>query len=155
MVTPVHRTEGLSSQCQLLQKPPRGAVRRNHPGRGQGRQWRKTLPRRKEHHPQKPTCPPSSRQPAKDGVFQPGLQVGDFQKVYNRHTASKSSILLKYAKQVKNHMCFYCSLKTDLRTSLVAQWLRIRLLIQGTWVRTLAQEDPTCRRATRPVSHNY
>ena len=40
-------------------------------------------------------------------------------------------------------------------TSLVAQWLRIRLPKQGTRVRALVQEDPTCRRATKPVRHNY
>ena len=39
--------------------------------------------------------------------------------------------------------------------SLVAQWLRICLLMQGTRVRVLVWEDPTCRRATEPVSHNY
>ena len=39
--------------------------------------------------------------------------------------------------------------------SLVAQWLRIRLPMQGTRVRALVREDPTCRRATKPVSHNY
>ena len=39
--------------------------------------------------------------------------------------------------------------------SLVAQWLRICLPMQGTWVRALVWEDPTCRRAARPVSHNY
>ena len=39
--------------------------------------------------------------------------------------------------------------------SLVAQWLRICLLMQGTRVRALVWEDPTCRGATRPVSHNY
>ena len=38
---------------------------------------------------------------------------------------------------------------------LVAQWLRICLPMQGTRVRALVQEDPTCRGATRPVSHNY
>ena len=37
----------------------------------------------------------------------------------------------------------------------MAQWLRICLLMQGTRVRALFWEDPTCRRATRPVSHNY
>ena len=42
-----------------------------------------------------------------------------------------------------------------LRTSLVAQWLRIRLPVQGTWVRALVQEDPTCCGATKPVRHNY
>ena len=40
------------------------------------------------------------------------------------------------------------------RASLVAQWLRIRLPMQGTRVRALIWEDPTCRGATRPVSHN-
>ena len=39
--------------------------------------------------------------------------------------------------------------------SLVVQWLRIRLPMQGTRVRSLAWEDPTCRRATKPVRHNY
>ena len=41
------------------------------------------------------------------------------------------------------------------RASLVPQWLRICLPKQGTWVRALVWEDPTCRGATRPVSHNY
>ena len=40
-------------------------------------------------------------------------------------------------------------------TSLVVQWLRIRLPMQGTRVRALVREDPTCRGATKPVSHNY
>ena len=39
--------------------------------------------------------------------------------------------------------------------SLVAQWLRICLPMQGTRVRALVWEDPTCRGATGPVSHNY
>ena len=41
------------------------------------------------------------------------------------------------------------------KTSLVAQWLRIRLPMQGTQVRALVQEDPTCRGTTKPVRHNY
>ena len=41
------------------------------------------------------------------------------------------------------------------RTSLVAQWLGIRLPMQGTRDRALVQEDPPCRGATKPVSHNY
>ena len=39
--------------------------------------------------------------------------------------------------------------------SLVAQWLRICLPMQGTRVRALVWEDPTCRGAAGPVSHNY
>ena len=27
--------------------------------------------------------------------------------------------------------------------------------MQGTWVRALIREDPTCRGATKPVSQNY
>ena len=45
--------------------------------------------------------------------------------------------------------------KENYRASLVAQWLRICLPMQGTRVRALVWEDPTCRGATRPVSHNY
>ena len=41
------------------------------------------------------------------------------------------------------------------QTSLVAQWLRIRLPMQGTRVQALVREDPTCRGATKPVRHNY
>ena len=40
-------------------------------------------------------------------------------------------------------------------TSLEAQWLRICLPMQGTRVRALVREDPTCRGAARPVCHNY
>ena len=39
--------------------------------------------------------------------------------------------------------------------SLVAQWLRICLPMQGTRVRALVWDDPTCRGATGPMSHNY
>ena len=50
-----------------------------------------------------------------------------------------------YGPKIVNH----------LGASLVAQWLRIGLLMQGTRVRALVWEDPTCRGATRPVSHSY
>ena len=39
--------------------------------------------------------------------------------------------------------------------SLVAQWLRIHLPMQGTRVRSLVREDPTCHGATKSVHHNY
>ena len=42
-----------------------------------------------------------------------------------------------------------------IRASLVAQWLRIRLPVQGTCVQALVREDPTCRGATKPLRHNY
>ena len=40
-----------------------------------------------------------------------------------------------------------------MRASLVAQWLRVCLPMQGTRVRALVWEDPTCRQAAGPVSH--
>ena len=40
-----------------------------------------------------------------------------------------------------------------IRTSLVAQWLGIRLPMHGTRVRALVWEDPTCCGATKPL-HN-
>ena len=40
-------------------------------------------------------------------------------------------------------------------TCLVVQWLRIHLPMQGTRVQALVREDPTCRRTTKPVHHNY
>ena len=45
--------------------------------------------------------------------------------------------------------------KGETGASLVAQWLRICLPMQGTRVRALVWEDPTCRGATGPVSHSY
>ena len=47
------------------------------------------------------------------------------------------------------------SKRMNLGTSLVAQWLRIRLPMQGTRVRALFREDPTCHGATKLVRHNY
>ena len=46
-------------------------------------------------------------------------------------------------------------LKKAIRASLVAQWLRVLLPMQGTWVRALVWEDPTCRGAAGPMHHNY
>ena len=45
--------------------------------------------------------------------------------------------------------------KIDFGASLVAQWLRIRLPVQGTRVRFLVRKDPTCRGADESVRHNY
>ena len=45
--------------------------------------------------------------------------------------------------------------ETVVQTSLVIQWLRICLPVQGTWIQSLAQEDSTCLGATKPMCHNY
>ena len=53
------------------------------------------------------------------------------------------------------HINVCTSLKYLMGTSLVAQWLRIRLPMQGTQVQALVWEDPTCHRATKLMRHNY
>ena len=53
-------------------------------------------------------------------------------------------------KQTKKKHMFW----KEGRISLTAQWLRIRLSVQGTRIRSLVQEDPTCCGATRPVCHD-
>ena len=62
---------------------------------------------------------------------------------------------LKMAKVVNFMSCVFYHSKKNLRTSLVVQWLRICLPMQGAWVRSLVQKDPTCCEATKPVHHNY
>ena len=41
------------------------------------------------------------------------------------------------------------------RTSLMVQWIRLRLPMQGTWVWSLVREDSTCHGATKPMCHSY
>ena len=50
---------------------------------------------------------------------------------------------------------FIHSINSVYGTSLVVQWLRICLPMQGTQVRVLVWEDPTFCEATKPVRHNY
>ena len=63
------------------------------------------------------------------------------------------SLYWNFPDSTKTHYFMY--LKKNPGASLVAQWLRICLPMQGTWVRAPVWEDPTCRGATGPVSHNY
>ena len=67
----------------------------------------------------------------------------------------KQPYLVAVANILRNNLCNRLGIKTLRGASLVAQWLRICLLMQGTRVRALVWEDPTCCGATRPVSHNY
>ena len=68
--------------------------------------------------------------------------------------------LWKFIPQMGNEICdrleeSVASKKYPNWVSLVVQWLRIRLPMQGARVRALVWEDPTCHGATKPVSHNY
>ena len=68
------------------------------------------------------------------------------------------NVLPVFPTHTHPHILFSITLvvykNVHLGASLVAQWLRICLLMQGTQVRALVWEDPTCHGAAGPVSHN-
>ena len=66
----------------------------------------------------------------------------------------ESGSWVNYRQSSLHSFSLYTRFKIS-RASLVAQWLRICLPMQGTRVRALVWEDPTCHGATGPVSHNY
>ena len=80
--------------------------------------------------------------------------------VFSKSKTSKSSSTSSHGLQQngmkKDTNCNgHKNYKGSWGTSLVAQWLKIRLPMQGTQVQALVPEDPTCHGATKPVHHNY
>ena len=73
----------------------------------------------------------------------------------NMQLPYNSTTTLRWSAKFPKKWKFMFTQKPVYGASLVAQWLRICLPTQGTRVRALVWEDPTCREATRPVSHNY
>ena len=71
------------------------------------------------------------------------------------YATRRKCVFLKYLSIFSKRTCIAFKLKTFLGAFLVAQWLGICLPMRGTRVRALVWEDPTCRGATEPVSHNY
>ena len=69
--------------------------------------------------------------------------------------ARSSKIMYAFALYPGNLLLGIFPKDTPARASLMVHWLRICMPMQGTWVWALVWEDPTCCRATRPVSHNY
>ena len=73
---------------------------------------------------------------------------------------SGTTSLLK-GKQKPVNLEFYCKnifqkmSKMKVRVSLVVQWLRIFLSMQGTQVWCLVLKDPTCHEALKLLHHNY
>ena len=77
------------------------------------------------------------------------LQLEKAHMRQRRPNAAKNKLISKKNRKKINNAFF-----KKKRTSLVAQWLRICLPMQGTQVRSLVQEDPTCRGATKPVCYS-
>ena len=73
------------------------------------------------------------------------------------HKNKRLGLTLKSTKINHHPFQYYYPLlkKKACEASLVAQWLRVCLLMQGTRVQALVWQYPTCRGTTRPVSHNY
>ena len=71
---------------------------------------------------------------------------------YSVSKNEKQAIHSNYRLSLDNNVLLCTKKRT--RTSLVIQWLRICLPMQGTWVPSLVQEDFTCHRAARPLHHN-
>ena len=77
-------------------------------------------------------------------LYLPLQQYKDLEHFYSDYPVS--GFISTWFSNLKNTHCW---------NSLVAQWLRICLPMQGTQVQALAREDPTCRGAMKPVRHNY
>ena len=75
----------------------------------------------------------------------------------NKETVLKKSDIQQIILQssILSRVLFFFLGKKMSGTSLVVQWLRICLPMQGTQVRSLVREDPTCHGAAKPVRHNY
>ena len=76
-------------------------------------------------------------------------------KIYHSSELEELILLNDHATQGNIQIQCNCYQNTNGGASLVAQWLRICLPMQGTRVRALVWEDPTCHGATKPMSHNY
>ena len=73
----------------------------------------------------------------------------------NNTLLNNQQITEEIKEEIKKYLETNDNQNTTIWTSLVAQWLKIHLPMQGTQVRALVWEDATCRGATKPVCHNY
>ena len=101
-------------------------------------------------HPPGPGLEPSSPAPA--GGLPTTAPPGKPWELFLKAQLSARSVLQPFQ--------WFCrhptpQLITCVGASLVAQWLRTHLPVQGTWVRALVREDPTPPGATKPMRHNY
>ena len=95
---------------------------------------------------------------AKETINKMKRQPSEWEKIFANQSTDKG-LISKIYKQLMQLNIKKTPNKTQSkngwRASLVAQWLGVCLPMQRTRVRALVWEDPTCRGATGPVSHNY
>ena len=89
------------------------------------------------------------------GILKFRVGAGDRARAKRAGAPRESQLVSFQLWKETNNFELYTSKIIETGTSLVVQWLRICLPMQGTRVRALVREDPTCRGATKPVSHNY
>ena len=89
------------------------------------------------------------------GIYPKEMKMGCWKDICILMFIAALLIIAKIWKQPKCPSVDEWIKKMWCGASLVAQWLRICLPMQGTRVRALVREDPTCRRATKPMHHNY
>ena len=94
---------------------------------------------------------------AKETINKKKRQPSEWEKIFANESMDKGliSIIYKQLMQLNIKEANNPIQKWAEGASLVMQWWRICLPMQGTRVRALVWEDPTCHGATRPVSHNY
>ena len=140
----------LSPCCPLCTTPRRARPPQEPPG-WRGGNWDTTWGRSSLFcgqfgHQREDACAVSN------GLRAPSLfQAVLWLKAITMNSAGKQ---LRYCCRNIQDPSFIALQKQGQRASLVAQWLRICLLMQGTRVRALVWEDPTCHGAAGPVSHN-
>ena len=75
--------------------------------------------------------------------------LSDSEKALTKSNTHSWFVFLQIPQEIRKRREFLW------RTSLMVQWLRIHLLMQGTWVQSLVQEDSICQRAIKPMYHYW
>ena len=86
---------------------------------------------------------------AKETINKTKRQHSEWEKRFANEATDKG-LISKYT----NSSCSSISKNKKPNTSAVAQWIGIRLPMQGTRVQSLVWEDPTWYRAIKPMCHN-
>ena len=111
-------------------------------------QWRRRVSTFRSRHPWAPWRNLSCKWPAAGGLS------ADKSEMRPALWRPRSCVLLLRA-QPRSHSEYQEKEESSCGASLVAQWWRIRLPMQEMQVQSLVREDPTCCRATEPLSHKH